>query len=51
VVTDESAIETRTNKWDVTTELSEQQRAEEGHKERRVELLEEGRALLDHQVG
>jgi type VII secretion ATPase EccA len=51
VVTDENAIESRTNKWDVTTELSEQQRAEEGHKERRVELLEEGRALLNHQVG
>ena len=51
VVTDEGAIETRTDKWDVSTELSEQQRAEEGHKERRVELLEEGRALLDHQVG
>jgi type VII secretion ATPase EccA len=51
VVTDEGAIETRSNKWDVSTELSEQQRAEEGHKERRVELLEEGRALLDHQVG
>jgi type VII secretion ATPase EccA len=51
VVTDEDAIKTRSNKWDVTTELSEQQRAEEGHKERRVELLEEGRALLDNQVG
>ena len=51
VVTDEEAIGTRTNKWDVTTELSEQQRAEEEHKERRNELLQEGRALLDNQVG
>ncbi|BAX95065.1 type VII secretion AAA-ATPase EccA [Mycobacterium shigaense] len=51
VVTDEDAIKTRTNKWDVATELSEQQRAEEEHKERRGELLQEGRALLDHQVG
>ncbi|MGO9381564.1 MAG: type VII secretion AAA-ATPase EccA [Mycobacterium sp.] len=51
VVTDEDAIGTRTDKWDVTTELSEQQRAEEEHKERRNELLQEGRALLDNQVG
>ncbi len=51
VVTDEDAISTRTNKWDVTTELSEQQRQEEEHQERRTELLQEGRALLDHQVG
>ncbi|MGO9929014.1 MAG: type VII secretion AAA-ATPase EccA [Mycobacterium sp.] len=51
VVTDEDAIGTRTDKWDVTTELSEQQRAEEEHKERRDELLQEGRALLDNQVG
>ena len=51
VVTDEDAIKTRSNKWDVTTELSEQQRAEEGNKGRRSELLEEGRALLDNQVG
>ena len=51
VVTDEDAIKTRTDKWDVATELSEQQRAEEGNKERRSELLQEGRALLDNQVG
>jgi type VII secretion ATPase EccA len=51
VITDEGAIETRTNKWDVTTELSAQQRAEEDNKGRRGELLEEGRALLDNQVG
>jgi ESX secretion system protein EccA len=51
VVTDEDAISTRTDKWDVTTELSEQQRAEEEHKDRRIELLQEGRALLDNQVG
>jgi type VII secretion ATPase EccA len=51
VVTDEDAISSRSNKWDVTTELSEQQRQEEGHQERRSELLQEGRALLDNQVG
>ncbi|SPM33879.1 type VII secretion AAA-ATPase EccA [Mycobacterium rhizamassiliense] len=51
VVTDEDAIKTRTDKWDVATELSEQQRAEEEHKERRGELLQEGRALLNNQVG
>lgn len=51
VVTDEDAISSRTNKWDVTTELSEQQRQEEEHQERRTELLQEGRALLDNQVG
>jgi type VII secretion ATPase EccA len=51
VVTDEEAISSRTNKWDVTTELSEGQRQEEEHRERRSELLQEGRALLDNQVG
>lgn len=51
VVTDEDAISSRTNKWDVTTELSEQQRQEEENQERRTELLQEGRALLDNQVG
>ncbi len=51
VVTDEDAIGTRSNKWDVTTELSEQQRQEEGNQERRSVLLQEGRALLDNQVG
>src|SRR5262249_42617055 len=48
VVTDENAIRTRTNKWDVTTELSGQQRQEEEHHERRSELLQYGRALLDN---
>jgi len=51
VVTDEEAIGTRSNKWDVGTELSEQQRQEEGNQERRSELLQQGRALLDNQVG
>ncbi|MEZ0352721.1 type VII secretion AAA-ATPase EccA [Mycobacterium sp. pR1184] len=51
VVTDEDAISSRTNKWDVTTELSEQQRQEEENQGRRTELLQEGRALLDNQVG
>ncbi|MGH3969592.1 MAG: AAA family ATPase, partial [Mycobacterium sp.] len=51
VVTDEDVIKTRTNKWDVTTEVSEESRREEEDEERRTELLTEGRALLDHQVG
>jgi type VII secretion ATPase EccA len=51
VITDEHSIGTRTDKWDVSTERSEQQRREEGHEERRSQLLAEGRALLDNQVG
>lgn len=51
VVTDEDAIDSRTNKWDVTTEQSEQDRHQEQHQERRAELLAEGRALLNNQVG
>ncbi|HYB39531.1 MAG TPA: type VII secretion AAA-ATPase EccA [Mycobacterium sp.] len=51
VVTDEATINTRTNKWDVTTERSEQQRREDKNEERREELLAEGRALLNNQVG
>lgn len=51
VVTDEGAIASRTDKWDVATERSERQRQDEEHEERRRELLEEGRALLLNQVG
>ena len=51
VVTDESAINSRTNRWDVGTERSPDVRADEENKERRAELLAEGRALLNNQVG
>jgi len=51
VITDEQAIATRTDRWDVGTQRSAQQRTEAEHEERRNELLEEGRALLDNQVG
>ncbi len=51
VVTDEEAIDTRTNKWDVSTQRSAQERREEEDEHRRSELLAEGRALLDNQVG
>jgi len=51
VVTDEDTINSRTNKWDATTEQSEQERAEEENQERRTELLADGRALLNNQVG
>ena len=50
-ITDEAAINTRTDKWDVSTERSEQQRSDEEHEVRRTQLLAEGRALLDNQVG
>ena len=51
VVTDENTISSRTNKWDVSTERSRDVRVEEENKERRAELLAEGRVLLDNQVG
>ena len=51
VVTDEETIDTRSNKWDATTQRSEQQRREEQNEDRREELLAEGRALLNNQVG
>lgn len=51
VVTDEATINSRTSKWDVSTARSEEARAAEGNAERRAELLGEGRALLDDQVG
>jgi type VII secretion ATPase EccA len=51
VVTDEETINSRSNKWDVSTEQSEEQRQEDENKERRAELLAEGRALLTKQVG
>jgi len=51
VVTDENAINSRTNKWDVSTERSQDVRADEENKERRAELLDEGRVLLNNQVG
>ena len=51
VITNEDAIRTRSDKWDVSTELSQQQRAEDENQERRSELLREGRSLLDNQVG
>lgn len=51
VVTDEETINTRTDKWDVTTEQSDQQRRETEDSQRREALLAEGRALLQSQVG
>ncbi len=51
VVTDEETINSRTNKWDASTAQSENERAEEENAERRAELLAEGRALLNNQVG
>ncbi len=51
VVTDEETIDSRTNKWDVSTEFSQTRRQEEETTQRRHELLAEGRALLNNQVG
>jgi len=51
VVTDEETINSRSNKWDVSTEQSHADRQEQENEGRRTELLDEGRALLDNQVG
>ena len=50
-VTDEQAINSRSNRWDVSTEQSDEKRADLENAERRAELLAEGRALLTNQVG
>lgn len=50
-VTDEPTINSRTDRWDATTARSQEDRAEESGRERRAELLAQGRALLDNQVG
>jgi type VII secretion ATPase EccA len=51
VVTDEETINSRTNKWDASTAQSQADREEEENEGRRTELLAEGRALLNNQVG
>jgi type VII secretion ATPase EccA len=51
VVTDEETIASRTNRWDSTTAQSSEDRRQEANEGRRTELLAEGRALLDNQVG
>jgi type VII secretion ATPase EccA len=51
VVTDEATINTRTNRWDASTEQSSQAREEAENEGRRSELLAEGRELLNNQVG
>ena len=51
VVTDEDTINSRTNRWDASTEQSQADRDEQENEGRRTELLEEGRALLNRQVG
>jgi type VII secretion ATPase EccA len=51
VVTDEETINSRTNRWDVSTEQSSEEREELENDDRRTELLAEGRALLNNQVG
>jgi type VII secretion ATPase EccA len=51
VVTDEETIDSRSNRWDVSTEQSSEDRAEAENDGRRSELLAEGRDLLNNQVG
>ncbi|HOB49667.1 MAG TPA: type VII secretion AAA-ATPase EccA [Mycobacterium sp.] len=51
VVTDEETIQSRTNRWEVGTAVPADARADEANAERRAELLSEGRALLEGQVG
>lgn len=50
-VTDEDTIDSRTDKWDAATQRSREDRSAEEHRERRAELLAEGRELLGNQVG
>ena len=51
ILTDEATINSRTDRWDAATELSADARTAEANRERRSELLAEGRALLHDQVG
>ena len=51
VVTDEETINSRTNRWDVSTEQSSAEREELENDDLRSELLAEGRQLLNNQVG
>ncbi|MCV7192914.1 type VII secretion AAA-ATPase EccA [Mycolicibacterium brumae] len=51
VVTDDAAIDSRTDPWDAGTEVSSAQRQAEAEDSSRAELLADGRALLDNQVG
>ncbi len=51
VITDEETINSRTNRWDVSTERSPDERAEAENDDRRTELLADGRELLNNQVG
>ncbi len=51
VITDAETINTRTNRWDASTEQSSEARAEAHNDDRRSELLAEGRELLNNQVG
>lgn len=51
VITDEETINSRTNRWDASTSQSQADREEEENEGRRTELLAEGRALLNNQVG
>jgi len=51
VITDEETINSRTNRWDVSTERSADDRAQSENDDIRTELLAEGRELLNKQVG
>ncbi len=51
VIIDEETINSRTNRWDVSTQQSSEERAQAETDNRRSELLAEGRELLDNQVG
>lgn len=51
VITDAETIQSRSNRWDASSAAPADARVEEANAERRAELLAEGRALLDDQVG
>ena len=51
VITDEETINSRTDKWNAATERTAEERKDQENRDRRVELLAEGRTLLNKQVG
>ncbi len=50
-ITDTATIDSRTDRWDGGTAVSRDVREETASAQRRAELLAEGRALLDAQIG
>ena len=51
ITTDEETINSRSDRWNPATERTAEERKAEVNRDRRIELLAEGRALLNNQVG